>query len=83
MSSMAIHFELIVFLELESVQRIVGNLRTWMIHLMHPSKQAEDCLQRILQTEMSFDRVDDVAAKIGSLTRMRPSVWEAPIVYRP
>ncbi len=79
---MAIHFERIVFLELEPVQRIVGNWSTWRIHLMHPSKQAEDCLQRILQTELSFDRVDDVATKTGSLSMMHPSIWEGPIVYR-
>ncbi len=69
-----------LFLWIEMSAKIVGDWRMWMVHLMHPSKQAEgrtqneDCLPSILQVEMSFNRF----WWHGSWD-MQPSVWKAPV----
>ncbi len=70
------------FGELKWVQKIVGNWRMWMVHLMHPSKQAEgrthneDCLPSILQVEMSFNRF-----WWHGCWDMQPSVWRSPVSH--
>lgn len=83
MSSVTIHFQLIIFGELECLQRIVADRRTWRIHLMHSSKHACETKTGSLQGSFCWDVLQWglMAAQICSLTRTQPSDWEAPKVF--